>query len=34
MPLPSYILIPSILIGIGIGVSWLYDEWKNRNNKP
>ena len=31
-PLPSYLLVPLMLIGIFLLASSLYDMWKNRNN--
>jgi len=31
-PLPSYLLVPLMLIGIFLLASSLYDMWKNRSN--
>ena len=31
--LPSYLLVPLMLIGIFLLASSLYDMWRNRNNK-
>lgn len=31
---PSYLLVPLILMGLVLSVSYVYDAWKKRKTKP